>query len=445
MARENLTAGRIAAFKCPDGKGQAFLWDKRAPGLALRVTEGNGRAYIFQSRLNGKALRITIGEPESWSIPDAQAEARRLQGLIDKGQDPRLDKAATIAREAQERATLKTGRAKRQVLGLDAWKVYCDERKSQWGPHSQRDNLTFASAGGAKRLRAKDKLTKPGPLYALLNRPLAEIDSSTVSSWIARETKTRPARAALAFRLLRAFINWCAAHSDYRAIVHADACAPKKTREKLAKPVARADALQREQLAPWFTEVRKLNPVHAAYLQALLLTGARREELLGLRWQDVDFQWKALRIRDKVEGERVIPLTPYVAQLLDFLPRRDGCPWVFSSPTAASGRLQEPRIGHNRALLAAGLPSLTLHGLRRSFGALAEWCEVPVGIVAQVMGHKPSALAEKHYRVRPLDLLRMWHERIEAWILEQAGMAAAQSADAAAPVLRVIKNSKKAI
>ena len=38
------------------------------------------------------------------------------------------------------------------------------------------------------------------------------------------------------------------------------------------------------------------------------------------------------------------------------------------------------------------------------------------------MGHKPSATAEKHYRVRPLDLLRLHHERIEAWILEQAGV-----------------------
>jgi hypothetical protein len=38
------------------------------------------------------------------------------------------------------------------------------------------------------------------------------------------------------------------------------------------------------------------------------------------------------------------------------------------------------------------------------------------------MGHKPSATAEKHYRRRPLDLLRMWAVKIEAWILEQAGI-----------------------
>ena len=77
---------------------------------------------------------------------------------------------------------------------------------------------------------------------------------------------------------------------------------------------------------------------------------------------------------------------------------------------------------HNKALAAAGLPALSLHGLRRSFGTLAEWVEVPTGIVAQIMGHKPSATAEKHYRVRPLDLLRKWHTSIEGWILEQAGV-----------------------
>jgi hypothetical protein len=43
------------------------------------------------------------------------------------------------------------------------------------------------------------------------------------------------------------------------------------------------------------------------------------------------------------------------------------------------------------------------------------------------MGHKPSAIAEKHYRRRPLDLLRSWHVKIEAWILEQAGIEQASS------------------
>jgi integrase len=98
-------------------------------------------------------------------------------------------------------------------------------------------------------------------------------------------------------------------------------------------------------------------------------------------------------------------------------------PWVFSSLNAEDGHIAEPRYAHNQATEAAGLPHITLHGLRRSFGTLSEWIEVPVGVVAQIQGHKPSALAEKHYRRRPLDMLRMWHDKIEAWMLEQAGIA----------------------
>jgi integrase len=145
----------------------------------------------------------------------------------------------------------------------------------------------------------------------------------------------------------------------------------------------------------------------------------------------VNWQWRGLHIADKIDTEgRAVPLTPYVARLLSGLPRRNE--WVFSttSHTTApdgSGRkngwhITEPRIAHVKALTAAGLPHVTLHGLRRSFGTLAEWVEVPVGIVAQIQGHKPSALAEKHYRRRPLDLLRMWHTKIEEWILFQAGI-----------------------
>ena len=61
--------------------------------------------------------------------------------------------------------------------------------------------------------------------------------------------------------------------------------------------------------------------------------------------------------------------------------------------------------------------------MRRSFKSLTEWLEIPVGIVAQIMGHKPSATAEKHYTVRPLDLLAKHHRSIEAWILKEANIS----------------------
>jgi integrase len=151
-----------------------------------------------------------------------------------------------------------------------------------------------------------------------------------------------------------------------------------------------------------------------------LLTGARRNELAALKWDDVDLQWKMATLKDKIEGQRQIPITPYVASLLHQLPRINA--YVFSSVSAKSGRIVEPRKAHNGALERAGLPPLSIHGLRRSFGTLAEWVECPAGISAQIMGHKPTAIAERHYRRRPIDLLRMWHTKIEFFILEQAGI-----------------------
>lgn len=69
MAKVNLTAPRVHAFKCPDGKAQAFLWDAATPGLALRATPTGTHAFFFQSEFQGKTLRVTLGNPDAWIIP----------------------------------------------------------------------------------------------------------------------------------------------------------------------------------------------------------------------------------------------------------------------------------------------------------------------------------------------------------------------------------------
>lgn len=424
--KENFTADRVEKFECQPGKQQSIYWCGKTPGLGLRVTAAGAKSFIFETRLHGKTIRQTIGNFRTWAIGKAQAEATRLKTLTDQGIDPRqleIERAAAVVAKQVEID-------RQQVTLADAWKLYIDARKAKWSERNTLDHLAAGNRGGEKKKRGKGEI-KAAPLASLLDVKLCDLDGERVTQWLDKETATRPTSTALAFRLLRACLNWCEGEKALAGLVPSGALAGRKVRDALPKKNAKDDCLQREQLPLWFEHVRKLtNPVHAAYLQALLLTGARREELASLQWSDVDFQWKSITIRDKVEGERTIPLTPYVASLLYPLPRRtmmvDGKevpnPWVFSSPMAASGRLMEPRISHNKAIVAAGLPELTLHGLRRSFGTLSEWCEVPTGVVAQIMGHKPSAIAEKHYRRRPLDLLRMWHTKVEGWILGQAGI-----------------------
>ena len=429
MAKVNLTAGRVADFQCSEGKTQDFLWCAKVAGLAVRATPASSaNRYIFQTKVKGKTMRVTIGKVSVWSIVKAQDEARRLQVEIDNGNDPRqqvADKeAAEVARlqakENQAAAKLMQDKHETLILGI-VWPLYIEARRKRWSEWSIRDHENIALAGGIEKIRGKG-LTEAAPLASLLNVKLSDLTGIRIAAWLAKEAETRPTRAALAFRLLSVFINWCDSQAEYAGLVPSGACKAQQVRDEMpSKNTKEGDSLQREQLTSWFKAVRELSkPVLSAYLQALLLTGARRRELAALRWVDVDFQWLSMTIRDKVEGERTIPLTPYVAHLLAALPRRNE--WVFSSPTSENGQIAEPTPAHKRALINAGLPDLTLHGLRRSFGSLAEWTETPAGVVAQIMGHKPSAIAEKHYRRRPIDLLRMWHVKIEAWILEQANI-----------------------
>ncbi|CAE6768686.1 hypothetical protein R69619_03739 [Paraburkholderia nemoris] len=429
MARVKFTAARVRDFVCQPDRQQSFLWDSEAVGLALRATAKGAKAYVFQARLAEREMRVTIGAQKDWDVAHAREEARRLQRLLDAGKDPRVEKAAAMQAE-REAAEAKRAAAQRDVLTVgEAWEAYLHHLRTSISPKTKKarsarylaDHEALAAPGGEQLKRGKGKTVR-GPLASLMALRLSDLTAARVAAWLDTEAATRPTNAAHAFRLLRAFMTWAADHDAYAGVVDTDACTSRKVTGQVPQSKAKpGGVLQREQLHSWFAAVRQLdNPIHSAYLQAVLICGGRREELAHLRWRDVDFTWNTLHLRDKVETEvgRIIPLPPHLRSLLACLPRVND--WVFSSVTAASGRLQEPRYAHDKALAAAGLPHLTLHDLRRSFKTLSEWCELPAGITAQLMGHKASALVERHYTRRSVDLLRVWHVKFEQWLLTEA-------------------------
>jgi integrase len=409
-------------------------WDGKVIGLAVRTMKATGvSSYVFERRVKGVSRRVTIGRVKDWRLKAARDRALELAVEYNKGIDPKVTAAA--AARAAEVERIESERHTHTVAAV--WAVYIEANKANWGERHLADHVSLAHPGGAPKKRGKGK-TIAAPLAALMTLKLSELDSGYVASWLERESKKRPTSAAGAYRLLRAFVKWTHDFKKdkvhpYRGIVPLDACTAKEVRDVLPESKAKEDdCLQRGQLAAWFKAVRGLgNPVISAFLQLLLLTGPRREELGRLKWVDVDFTWNSIKLRDKVEGTRKIPLTPYVASLLAALPRRNK--WVFSSPAAEDGRLVEPTKAHIDALEAAAIPHITLHGLRRSLATLTDWMdELPMGVVAQIQGHKPSGTREKHYKKRPLDLLHKWHCKIETWILEQAGVKFAAPVEKAA-------------
>lgn len=458
FGRVKFTVGVIRKFSCPADKQQVILWDSETPGLGLRATAG-AKSYIFETRLHKKTLRMTIGSVADWPIDGAvgdrktaRFEARRLKNLCDQGIDPRQQNAERQAKADAAR----TEAARRNILVSEAWAAYISARRDKWSARHLDDHESLADVGGRKVKRGTGK-TMPRPLAPLMTYRLAEVDSARIRGWLKKEAAKRPTQARLAFNLFRAFLNWCDTDDDHKSlyggIASPDACNSRIAKDSLPKKSPKSDCLQKEQLKAWFAAVRAIdNPVIAAYLQVLLLTGARRESLALLRWEDVDFRWNSLTIRDKEQSKggenrmRTIPLTPYVASILADLKRLNDTPpprhrilhgkriendltnwkpspWAFSSTRSKSGRLEDPTRRHYRACEAAAIDDISLHGLRRSFASLSEWVEVPQGVVAQIMGHKPSATAEKHYKVRPLDLLRLWHTRIERWVIEQTDIS----------------------
>ncbi|MCH6584880.1 MAG: DUF4102 domain-containing protein, partial [Proteobacteria bacterium] len=275
-AKVKLTAGRIADFQCPKDKLQVFLWCSDPAGLAIRATINKAKSYIFQAKIKGKSMRVTIGDVKAWSIEGAKTEARRLQVLIDGGFDPRQVKADKEAAIMARTTSLKSQQARESITLIMAWSEYIEERKTHWSKSHYRDHVVSMHPGGATRKRSNKK-TIPGTLASLANIRLINLTPERIDEWAKVESKKRPTRARLSLGLLKALLNWCARHPTYKLIVTTNAAQNSTAKEKLGKANVKTDNLQREQLPAWFDAVKQIpNPVISAYLQALLLTGARR-------------------------------------------------------------------------------------------------------------------------------------------------------------------------
>ncbi|ART54758.1 integrase [Acidovorax carolinensis] len=424
-ATHDLTHGLLERASCPPERPFVLVKDVDKKGLRLRVTKAGGKHWQFETRLKGKLIARALGEWPAVSIANAKAEAHRLRGLTEAGTDPReIERQQQAEREAARAAAaakVEADKAAALTVG-EVWPLYIEngrpKRRDAWKPRYRSDLEAMAARGGEKKKRGQG-LTRPGPLYPLLALPLAGVNEDTLKSWYDREAVAGKHQAARALMMFRGFLRWCAARPEYRSLIDRDAGKAAAIVENLPSNTRRTDALEVAQVPGWWAGVEQLsNRTASAYLRALLLTGARREELAALTWANVDFQWRKLTIADKVDSTRTIPLSPYMANMLATLPRVGL--FVFAS-TGKTGRISDARSSHSKVLQHAGIEHLTFHGLRRSFSLLGEAAGAPAGAIAQVMGHKPSATAEG-YRPRSVDALRPFLERIEAHILDIAGV-----------------------
>ena len=279
----------------------------------------------------------------SRSPPPTSHDRQRRRPTPNKSRHEAAKEAAKLAKEA-EAAALTQKQASEAVTAREPGKPISLDRsasmkdgKPEWGEKHKMQHAYFVQTGGVKRTRGRrpnePETTRQGILVPLMDMRLIDLDAKAIATWLEKEAAQAPAATALAFRHLRAFITWCAKNDKYKSVAHSDACQSEDVKKKVpsSKP-KKNDSMRSAQIRPWFESVQKIgNPVIAAYLQCLLLTG---HAAMNCRTtlEDVDFQWKSLTIRDKVEGERTIPLTPYVEYLISALPRRNEFVLVVPQP-----------------------------------------------------------------------------------------------------------------
>jgi integrase len=137
------------------------------------------------------------------------------------------------------------------------------------------------------------------------------------------------------------------------------------------------------------------NPYPAAAILLLLLTGARKSEILGLRWTWVDFERSSLFLPDSKTGRKTIHLSAPAVDVLKSLPRLSDNPFVFRGARPGQAFLGIDRVW-SRVRLAAGLEDVRLHDLRDSAASIAAAAGASLLLIGRVLGHKQASTTERY-------------------------------------------------
>lgn len=132
-----------------------------------------------------------------------------------------------------------------------------------------------------------------------------------------------------------------------------------------------------------------------AALRLLILTGCRRNEILTLRWDDVDFAAGELRLRDSKTGPCAVALTSAVRRVLGGIPRRPDNPWVIVGARPGQ-RLMTLKSTWRRVRRRAGLDGMRLHDLRHSYASRALAAGESLTMIGRLLNHAQLATTARY-------------------------------------------------
>jgi integrase len=355
----------VDALRSADGK-EATLWDREVRGFGIRARPGGTKTYVVRYRPGGGGrsapLRtLTIGSHGSpWTPDQARAEAKRLLGLVRNGADPAADRSA---------------RKQTPTVGDLAARFLVEYAQAK------RKRST-----AAEYERILHKLILP----ALGSRKVTDLTRHEVAK-LHHDLRRGPYQANRTLAVLSKMMNlgerWGLRPDGSNPCRHVERFAERKRERMLsAEELARlGEALVQYDGSPYVVAAVKL----------LIFTGARLSEVLGLRWDWVDFSRGEARLPDSKTGAKTLHLPPPALAVLSGLPRVDGNPYVVCGRVegAALVNLETP---WRQIRKSAGLDGLRLHDLRHAFASVAASAGMGLPIIGKMLGHTQPATTARY-------------------------------------------------
>ncbi|MFQ5528202.1 MAG: site-specific integrase, partial [Thermoanaerobaculia bacterium] len=136
-------------------------------------------------------------------------------------------------------------------------------------------------------------------------------------------------------------------------------------------------------------------PAAIAAIRLLILTGCRLGEILGLRWDQVDFERQLLRFQESKTGQKAVPLGAAALELLSELSRDEGNPHVIPGKKPGSHFVGMAKVWQ-RIRKQAQLEDVRLHDLRHSFASVGAGAGLSLPIIGKLLGHTQAATIQRY-------------------------------------------------
>ena len=363
MPHANLDAHFVRTAICPEGKSKVDYYDTAITGFILEVRASGGKTFHLRYRdPHGKQRQHKIGDSKSLSFDKARQAAQVLRSRVVLGESPAEERKIkraipTVAEFAEERYMPFVKGYKKSWDSDDSY--LRNHVLPRFGSHhldqvSQQEVVEFHHA-----MRAK------GYALATCNRMLV---------------------------LMRYMFNlakkWKVPGADFNPTIGVPMYEANNARERYLT----AEETQRLKVAL----VRSDNTQLQYIVPLLLMTGARKRELLEAQWEHFDLERRSWRIPMSKSGKaRYVPLSATVLEVLAQLPRWPGCPYLVPNP-----KTRVPYVSvfssWNTARKHAGLPEVRMHDLRHSMASNMVNSGRSIYEVAKVLGHTQLKTSQRY-------------------------------------------------